>query len=100
MTGAETRKCPKRPRKARCACTLALAWRSRAPITKRQRRSRPIDAYADAIGMSTVPEAIEARQYGMAVTGVSCITNKVYGDVEKAGVLVHQDVLGHARAGK
>jgi purine-nucleoside phosphorylase len=47
---------------------------------------------ADAIGMSTVPEAIVARQCGLAVAAVSCITNTAGGD-EKAGVLAHQDVL-------
>jgi purine-nucleoside phosphorylase len=47
---------------------------------------------ADAVGMSTVPEAIVARQYGLTVAGVSCITNIAGGDA-KSGVLVHQDVL-------
>jgi purine-nucleoside phosphorylase len=47
---------------------------------------------ADAVGMSTVPEAIVARQCGMAVAGISCITNVAGGD-RKSGVLVHQDVL-------
>jgi len=47
---------------------------------------------ADAVGMSTVPEAIVARQCGLAVAGVSCITNMAGGDT-KTGVLVHQDVL-------
>jgi purine-nucleoside phosphorylase len=46
---------------------------------------------ADAVGMSTVPEAIVARQCGMRVAGVSCITNLAAG-IGKEN-LSHMEVL-------
>jgi len=46
---------------------------------------------ADAVGMSTVPEAIVARQCGLQVAGVSCITNLAAGRSRKT--LSHAEVL-------
>jgi purine-nucleoside phosphorylase len=46
---------------------------------------------ADAVGMSTVPEAMVARQCGLKVAAVSCITNPAAG--RSRGPLSHADVL-------
>jgi len=46
---------------------------------------------ADAVGMSTVPEAIVARQCGLNVAALSCITNLAAGISE--GELSHAEVL-------
>jgi len=46
---------------------------------------------ADAVGMSTVPEVIQARQLGMSVLGLSTITNPAAG--LGAEPLDHDDVL-------
>jgi purine-nucleoside phosphorylase len=53
---------------------------------------------ADAVGMSTVPEAIVARQCGLKVAGLSCITN--LGAGLNKGVLSHEDVLAQAEQHK
>ena len=46
---------------------------------------------ADAVGMSTVPEAIAARHMGMKVLGISCITNMAAGVLEQT--LNHEEVM-------
>jgi purine-nucleoside phosphorylase len=46
---------------------------------------------ADAVGMSTVPEAIVARQMGMKVLGISCITNMAAGITETP--INHEEVI-------
>lgn len=53
---------------------------------------------ADAVGMSTVPEAIVARQCGLRVAGVSCITNLAAG--RSKNPLSHAEVLETAEQSK
>jgi purine-nucleoside phosphorylase len=46
---------------------------------------------ADLVGMSTVPEVIVARQMGMEVLGISCVTNLAAGILDQP--LSHEEVL-------
>jgi purine-nucleoside phosphorylase len=46
---------------------------------------------ADAVGMSTVPEAIAARHQGMKVLGISCITNMAAGMSDD--IIHHEEVM-------
>ena len=46
---------------------------------------------ADAVGMSTVPEAVTARHMGMKVLGISCMTNFAAGIMDQH--VNHEDVI-------
>lgn len=50
---------------------------------------------ADVVGMSTVPETIAARQCGLNVAAVSCVTNLAAG--RSKGMLSHSEVLETAK---
>lgn len=50
---------------------------------------------ADAVGMSTVPEALAARHMGIEVLGISCITNMAAGVLPQP--LNHDEVMETAR---
>ena len=49
----------------------------------------------DAIGMSTVPEALVANHMGMKILGISCLTNMASGILNQK--LSHHEVLDVAK---
>jgi len=55
---------------------------------------------ADAVGMSTVPEAIQARAFGIEIAAFSCLTN--WGAGLSAQPLSHEEVstVGMSAANK
>ncbi len=53
---------------------------------------------ADVVGMSTVPEAIAARQTGLRVLAISCVTNLAAGISSQP--LVHEEVMRVGEAAK
>lgn len=52
----------------------------------------------DAVGMSTVPEAIVANYCGLDILGISCITNAA--SSETSGKLSHEEVIDAANKAK
>ena len=50
---------------------------------------------ADLVGMSTVPEVIVARQRGLEVLGISCVTNLAAGILDQP--ITHEEVLETGR---
>ncbi len=52
---------------------------------------------ADAVGMSTVPEVMVARQCGLRVAGLSCLTNVAAGRGGRRQTVSHEEVLETTR---
>lgn len=69
---------------------IYVGWQGPSLETKAEYRFLRIIG-ADAVGMSTVPEVIQAKGYGMKVVGFSAITNMGIGD--KVKDITHEEVL-------
>ena len=70
------------------ACTLRCWGR----VMRRQRRYASLRTIgADLVGMSTVPEVIAARQMGIKVLAISCVTNMAAGTTDAQ--INHEEVL-------
>jgi len=72
-------------RRGTYAWTLGPSYETKAEVRALEQLG------ADAVGMSTVPEVIQAHRLGMTVLGLSTITNPAAGLA--AGALDHDDVL-------
>ncbi|GAB4300381.1 MAG: purine-nucleoside phosphorylase [Ignavibacteriaceae bacterium] len=86
---------------ANCGITLqeGVYWYSKGPVYETPAEVNYAKRFgADAVGMSTVHEAIAAAYFGMKVSSVSCITNFAAGiSTEK---LSHTDVTNTAETVK